>query len=127
MRLDEILAEDKFSQTTFNIQRKKLNVPLLIKKGAILITYPHGEQGWETNDKEDWSYSVITLYNVQGGGWQAEARKYLKPESYDDAAKEINSSKPNLGNSELIYDGKYNQILWSAKELGISELEAFLK
>ncbi len=121
MRINEILSEDKFSQVTYNIQRKKLNVPLLIKRGAILITYPHGEQGWETDDQEDWSYSVITLYNVQGGGWQAEAKQYLKPASYNDAAKEINSSKPNLGSSELIYDGKYNQILWSIKKLNLGK------
>lgn len=120
MKLSEILTEDKFSQTTFNTERKKLNIPSLIKAGALLITYPHGENGWETDAEEDWSYSVITLYNVQGGGWAAEAKKYLKSKSYSNAEKEINSSKPNLGSSELIYDGKYEQILWSAKKLGLS-------
>ena len=126
MRVSEILNEDKFSQTTFDIQRRKLNVAALIKAGALFITYPHGEDGWETDDKEDWSYSVVTLYNVSGGGWQAEAKRYLKQQSYDDAAKEINSSKPNLGSSDLIYDGKYNQILWSAKKLGMKEEQVFI-
>ena len=35
-----------YSNTTFNVDRRKLNVPALIQKGAILVTHPHGEQGW---------------------------------------------------------------------------------
>ena len=115
-----------YSNTTFKIKRRKLNVPALIKAGAIFITYPHGEQGWELDNKEDWAYSLISLYNVMGGGWQGEAKKYLKPESYKKAEQKINSSAPNLGSDKLVYDGKYNQILWSIKKLGIPDNVAFL-
>jgi hypothetical protein len=59
------------------------------------------------------------------GGWASEAKKHLKPASYKDAEQEINSSAPNLGSKKLVYDGKYNQILWSIKKLGI-EKQAFL-
>jgi hypothetical protein len=115
-----------FSNTTFNVDRRKLNVPALIQKGAILVTHPHGEQGWETDNKEDWAFSLISLYNVLQGGWPSEAKKYLKPQSYKRAEQHINSSAPNLGSDKLVYDGKYNQILWSIKKLGIPDNVAFL-
>jgi len=111
---------------TFKIKRRKLNVPALIKAGAIFITYPHGEQGWETDDNRVWSYSLISLYNVQSGGWPKDAKNYLKPQSYKRAEQQINSSAPNLGSDQLVYDGKYNQILWSIKKLGIPDNVAFL-
>ena len=125
IKLIDILKES----VTFNIERRKLKIPLLIKKGALFITYPHGDEGWETNDEEDWSYSIITLVNVKKGNpeWQKEGNKpeYQKPKSYKHAEKVINSSKPNLGSSE-IGDEKYQQILDSIKMLNISEKDAFL-
>ena len=119
------VTED-YDNTTSKIKRRKLNVPALIEAGAILITYPHGEQGWETDDERDWSFSLITLYNVLKGGWTSEAKKYLKPKSYKQAEQQINASAPNLGSDQLVYDGKYNQILWSIKKLGIPDNVAFL-
>ena len=125
--LSENFNESKYGAPfTFKIKRRKLNVPALIKAGAIFITYPHGEQGWETDDNRVWSYSLISLYNVQGGGWTKDAKNYLKPQSYKRAEQQINSSAPNLGSDQLVYDGKYNQILWSIKKLGIPDNVAFL-
>jgi hypothetical protein len=119
-------AASGYSNTTFEVKRRKLNVPALIKAGAIFVTHPHGEQGWETDNKEDWAYSLISLYNVMQGGWPSEAKKYVKPASYKKAEQQINSSAPNLGSDQLVYDGKYNQILWSIKKLGIPDNVAFL-
>ena len=124
-RLKPAVAEG-YSNTTFQSERKRLNVPALIKAGAIFVTYPHDEPGWETDNQEDWAYSLITLYNVMHGGWTSEAKKYLKPASYKKAEQQINSSAPNLGSDKLVYDGKYNQILWSIKKLGIPDNVAFL-
>jgi hypothetical protein len=115
-----------YDNTTFGIARRKLNVPALIKAGALFVTYPHGEQGWETDNQEDWAFSLLSLYNVLQGGWPGEAKKYLKPASYKKAEQQINSSAPNLGSDKLVYDGKYNQILWSIKKLGIPDNIAFL-
>jgi hypothetical protein len=115
-----------YSNTTFQTERRRLNVPALIKAGALFVTYPHGEQGWETDNQEDWAYSLISLYNVMQGGWPGEAKKYLKPASYKKAEQQVNSSAPNLGSDKLVYDGKYNQILWSIKKLGIPDNIAFL-
>lgn len=119
------LKEGKYDSFTFTQERRKLNVPLLIQKGAIFVTHPHDEQGWETDNPEPWAFSLITLYNVLHGGWTAEAKKYLKPASYKQAERQINSSAPNLGTNQLVYDGKYNQILWSIKKLGLGD-EAYL-
>ena len=87
IKLIDLLKE----AVTFNIERRKLNIPLLIKKGAIFITYPHGDDGWETNDEEDWSYSIITLVNVKDANpkWQGEGNK---PE-YTKNQKPINELK----------------------------------
>ena len=125
MRAREFISEGTYDSTTFTQERRKLNVPLLIQKGAIFVTHPHGEQGWETDNPEAWAFSLISLYNVLQGGWTAEAKKYLKPASYKQAERQINSSAPNLGTDQLVYDGKYNQILWSIQKLGLGE-EAFL-
>ena len=112
---------------TYDLPKRRLNVPLLIQRGAIFVTYPHGDQGWETDAKLDWQLSLITLMGVeQGDPWQKEAPKYRKPASYKKAEQKINSSAPNLGNDQLVYDGKYNQILWSIQKLGIPEEQAFL-
>jgi pyrimidine deaminase RibD-like protein len=126
---DTFLKQDiheGYSNTTFQTKRRRLNVPALIKAGALFVTYPHGEQGWETDNQEDWAYSLISLYNVMQGGWSSEAKKYLKPASYKKAEQQVNSSAPNLGSDKLVYDGKYNQILWSIKKLGIPDNVAFL-
>lgn len=124
--LSSSAGDHDYSTATFNINRRKLNVLSLIKAGAILITYPHGEKGWETDNEEDWAFSLITLYNIRQGGWPSEAKKYIKPQSYTRAEQQINSSAPNLGSDKLVYDGKYNQILWSIQQLGIPDNIAFL-
>lgn len=132
IKLLDLLKEGRYDDTTFKVERRKLNVPLLIKKGAIFVTYAHGEDGWEVdvekfpNAEEDWMYSLLSYVNVKDGdSWMKEASKYKKPKSYKHAEESINTSKPNLGNNELIYDGKYYQIIDSIKLLNIGE-EAFL-
>jgi hypothetical protein len=111
------IAEGTYDSETFNIKRRPLNVPLLIQKGAIFITHPHSEQGWETGANiPDWQFSLITLHNLYHLPWCADAKKYLKPEAYNQASKQIHS----------VSDGKYNQILWSIQKLGIPEEQAFL-
>jgi len=100
---------------TFNQPRRQLNVPLLIQRGAIFITEPHGDDGWEPDSE---GFSLITLWNVMKGGWPAEAKQHLRPNLYNAAAKGLNT----MGLS----DQKYNQILWSIQKLGIPEEQAFL-
>ena len=101
---------------TYNLPKRQLNVALLIQKGAIFITEPHGDDGWEPNKE---GFSLITLHNVElGDPWCKEAKQHLRPNLYNYAAKGLN----NMGLS----DQKYNQILWSIERLGIPEEQAFL-
>jgi hypothetical protein len=119
---DVAFNEGAYDSITFKQKRQQLNVPYLIQKGAIYITDPHGPDGWEPDSE---GFSLLTLYNVKGGGWQGEAKQHLKPSEYANAAKMINAPLPASGNNHLVYDGKYNQILWSIKKLGLGK-EAFL-
>jgi hypothetical protein len=101
---------------TYNLPKRQLNVALLIQRGAIFITEPHGDDGWEPDSE---GFSLITLYNVElDDPWCKEAKQHLRPNLYNAAAKGLN----NMGLS----DQKYNQILWSIKKLGIPEEQAFL-
>jgi len=104
---------------TYNLPRRQLNVPELIKRGAIFVVDPHGPNGWEPDAE---GFSLVTLYNVAKGGWPAEARQHLKPSMYKAAESGLNRQGPG----SMLYDGKYNQILWSIKKLGIPDNVAFL-
>lgn len=117
----ENFTEGKYdaNPATYDLPRRPLNVPELIKRGAIFITEPHGPNGWEPNSE---GFSLITLYNVMKGGWPAESKQHLKPSMYKVAATGLNRQGPGT----MLYDGKYNQILWSIKKLGIPEEVAFL-
>ena len=128
MKAVEFITEGFYDSdpVTYDLPRRMLNVPELIRRGAIFVTYPHGDQGWETDAQEDWQLGLISLMNVEQIPWCKEAPKYRKPASYKKAEQQINSSAPNLGSNKLVYDGKYNQILWSIKKLGIPDNVAFL-
>jgi hypothetical protein len=104
---------------TYDLPRRQLNVPELIKRGAIFITEPHGPNGWEPDAE---GFSLVTLYNVAKGGWPAEAKQHLKPSMYRAAESGLNRQGPG----SMLYDGKYRQILWSIKKLGIPNEVAFL-
>jgi hypothetical protein len=103
---------------TFDQPRRELNIPALIKRGAIFITHPHGPGGWET-DRPDWDFSLITLQNVlqRSPPWVKDYKKYIKPLSFKKATPELFGK---------LSDQKYNQILWSIQKLNIPEREAFL-
>lgn len=111
----EEVTEDDF---TFNQKRRPLNIPELIKRGAIFITHPHGPSGWETN-RPDRDFSLITLQNVlqRSPDWSVEYKKYIRPESYNAANQKF---------FDKLSDQKYNQILWSIKKLSIPDNVAFV-
>ena len=112
MRVQDFITKS----ATFALPRRPLNVPELIRRGAIFITHPHGEQGWET-DRPDWDFSLITLQNVleKNPPWVVDYKKYLSKD------KKITQDFFNR-----LSDQKYNQILWSIKKLGIPDQVAFL-
>ncbi len=111
--VDEI---DPMGMMSKDIAYRPLNFDRLLKSGAIRVTQPgNGRDGGfiDTSDPEDWS--LVTKYNDMHGatqGWPDKAA------SYDSARSAINQPGP-------MYDGKYNQILWSAQNLGLKDEDIF--
>lgn len=116
MRAFEFLTEES-DNFTFTQARRQLNIPELIKRGAIYITHPHGPDGWET-DRPEWDFSLITLQNIlqKSPDWSVQYKKYIRPESYSSATQDFFNK---------LSDQKYQQILWSIKKLGIPDEYAF--
>lgn len=95
---------------------RPLNLPNLLSSGAVRVTQPgDGRGGFDAND-HPWDYSIVTHYNDLHGGtgkWPS------KPSAHDLAAQQINQPGP-------LYNGKYNQILWSARQKGMIDNDIFL-
>lgn len=107
--------EEVEEEFTFDQERKQLNIPELLKQGAIFVTHPHGPEGWET-DRPDWDFSLITLQNVlqKSPNWVADYKKYIS-----------NDKKLTQDFINRISDEKYQQILWSIDKLNIPDNVAF--
>jgi hypothetical protein len=129
-----------FGIMTHDLQKRDLNIPLLVRAGALYITEAHDEplknnpdylnnpdgikqieaqdpKGWIVLPEEAWLFSVISYWNTLQGDWAADAKNYKKPASYSEAAEYIKNE---------IYDGKYLQILWSASKKGLTSDQVFL-
>jgi predicted nucleotidyltransferase len=111
----EPAAEEVTEEFTFNQPRRQLNIPALIKQGAIFVTHPHGTEGWET-DRPDWDFSLITLQNIlqKSPKWVSNYKKYISSD------KKLTQDFINR-----ISDEKYQQILWSIDKLNIPDNVAF--
>jgi hypothetical protein len=111
----EPAAEEVTEEFTVSKLRRQLNIPALIKQGAIFITHPHGPDGWET-DRPDWDFSLITLQNVlqKSPNWVSDYKKYIS-----------NNKKLTQDFINRISDEKYQQILWSIDKLNIPDNVAF--
>jgi hypothetical protein len=113
-----------YGQLTYDEPRQMLNVPELIKRGAIRITFGgDGKGGFvESDDPNDFSL-VSKVNSVQDKMYDKWPDK---PQAYEAAARIINSPiDPKTGH--LVYDGKYRQILDSAKMLGLPDELIYLK
>jgi len=120
-------AVDLYTEITYRYKEGRNTVPdrldfdtqKLIDCGAIVIC--KGMEGDPKSDNykkhlDDGSTNLITLYNIEHAltkspdSWILEAIKYpitIAPMGWKNMSLET-------------YDGKYNQILWSLKKLGIS-------
>jgi len=115
------LDDEAFGDLSRKLPYQPLNWDRLINSGAIRITQPGSGTGPEpkiTNDPEQWS--LVSLQNDKVK--DSYTTKWpTKPEAYDSALKTLGQS------NDMLYDGKYRQILWSAKQLGLSPQEVFMK
>ncbi len=109
--------EEYFNAETFNDKRKILDVKKLVDGGALRITYPGDGKGGFNKDENPESFSVVSLVNDMASdtttrGWPD------KEKSIAAAQKIINGKEPD--GTLWLSDGKYRQIVESAKALGMT-------
>ena len=115
------LPDEAFGDLSRRMQYQPLNIQKLIDVGAIRITQPGSGTGPEpeiSNDPQKWS--LVSLYNDRAK--DSYTPKWpTKPEAVDSALSALQK------NNDFLYDGKYRQILWSARELGMKPQDVFMK
>ena len=95
-----------------------LDMQKLIDAGVLRITYPgNGKDGGFIQDETPNHWSMVTLANDRAPDSYTKNWPN-KPVSYDNAQQE--------GFPAMMYDGKYNQVLWSLNQLGLP-IEQFLR
>lgn len=109
--------EEYFNAETFDDPRKPLNVKRLVDGGALRITYPGDGKGGFNRDESPDAFSVVSLVNDMASdtttrGWPDKAK------SIASAQKIINGKEPD--GTLWLSDGKYRQIVESAKALGLT-------
>lgn len=115
------LPEEAFGDLSRRMQYQPLNIQKLIDAGAIRITQPGSGTGPEpliTNDPNQWS--LVSLHNDRAKD-SYTAKWPTKPEAVENALSALQK------NNDFLYDGKYRQILWSARELGLKPQDVFMK
>jgi hypothetical protein len=115
------LPDEAFGDLSRRMQYQPLNFKKLIDAGAIRITQPGSGTGPEptvTDDPNLWS--LVSLHNDRAKN-SYTPKWPTKPEAVDTALSELQK------NNDFLYDGKYRQILWSARELGLKPEDVFLK
>ena len=102
----------KYNSTTHSIKQRKLRVSSLVREGALRITEPGPGARVPANKRGDPSqFSVVTPMNPQARSWKS------KPKSYSTAQR--------LFDKGWLDDGKYRQIVDSAKKKGLSDAQIF--
>ena len=106
---------DRFSDLRDTTARRPLNVRGLIDSGAIRVTQPgNGRGGVDVSDDPE-SWSLVSKYNDERGDTSSWENK---PSSYESAFRSLNEPGP-------LYDGKYDQIMWSADRLGLPDRDVY--
>lgn len=114
-------ASAYFDEYTFTDERRKLNVPELLKRRAVRITYAGDGKGGYDKSTDEKLFSVVTLMNDESVNSPTPTWPD-KPQSYALATKLMNAP---LKRDHLLYDGKYRQIIASAFKLGMAPEEIF--
>jgi len=104
-------GNDLVKQNPFDIRK-------LVNKGIIFVTKPGDGKGGVDEPNWEGDASVITLYNMsEAEPWMKEAVKNPMPQAIPYIQKQ---------QDKLIYNGKYNQILWGIEKKGLKPEEFYL-
>ena len=117
----KVTKEGKFDDMTkFDLVKKNpFDIKKLVDKGIIHVTAPGDGEGGIGKPNWEGDASIITLYNLR------KAEPWMKKAITMSAPKAI----PHVQDTQedLLYNGKYNQILWSIDKKGFKPEEFYLK
>ena len=109
---DDTQSFDLVKQNPFNIKK-------LADKGIVFITKPGDGKGGVENPNWEGDASVLTLYNMdKAEPWMKVAVKNLMPQAIPYIQKD---------QDKLLYNGKYNQILWGIEKKGLNPEDFYLQ
>ena len=110
------LTGDKDSELAANTHFRPLNFDTLLQKGALRVTHTGLPEGY--NPDPNAGFSLVSAYNDAAGattrGWKDNPAMYP-------VVKSMLSKNP-----EWATPHKYQQIVESAKDLGLSDKEIYL-
>jgi len=100
------------------VKENPFNIKKLVDKKIIFITKPGDGKGGIEEPNWEGDASIITLYNMaKAEPWMKQAIKSPMPQ----AISYIQNDQ-----DKLIYNGKYNQILWGIKKMGLKPEDFYL-
>ncbi len=109
--------EEQMGRLTHNQTYAPFDTQKLIDAGVLRVTYPgNGRDGGYDNVPEKDRWSLVSLAND------------AYPDSYTQNWPDKPQSVPDvlsLPFKDLMYDGKYNQVLWSLNKLGYKPEQFF--
>ena len=96
---------------------RPLNLRALLDAGALRVTYPGtGDGSANTNDREN--FSLVSLYNDLVGRQSATWPTHPRAGEFVDRLQTVREP--------FLYAGKYNQLVDSARRLGLSDDDIFM-
>ena len=100
------------------IKKNPLNIKKLVDKSIIFVTKPGDGKGGVAEPNWEGDASIITLHNMSNAeSWMKEAVKNPMTQAIPYIQKD---------QSKLLYNGKYNQILWGIDKKGFKPEDFYL-
>ena len=117
---EDDLEEGQYDDTSnFDlVKQNPFDIKKLVNKGIIFVTKPGNGKGGVEEPNWEGDASVITLYNMSNADpWMKEAIK-----------TPLLQAIPYIQNDQdkLLYNGKYNQILWGIDKKGLKPEDFYL-
>jgi hypothetical protein len=117
------IKENKYNNTEENeeftlVKSNPFDIQKLVDKKIIFVTKPGNGKGGIEEPNWEGDASIITLLNiVKAEPWMKQAVKYPMPQAIPYIQKD---------QDKLLYNGKYNQILWSIEKMDFNPEDFYL-
>ena len=117
--LNEGEYDDKGEGAGYNlVKQNPFNIKKLVGKGIIFVTKPGDGEGGIAEPNWEGDASIITLYNMSNAEpWMKKAVNSPMSQAIQYIQKDQN---------KLIYNGKYNQIVWGIEKKGLDPKDFYL-